>query len=109
MQDQQPFDARDMAVALVQQLLALAAETALVLLYEAWHTHDTAHLFLPAHERQQYAQRSGIKPVRLCTPRPASTRIDAESSTRLSMPRRSHSAWSRREWWWTPSSTPTSS
>src|SRR5262249_42292965 len=36
-QDEQPFDAGDMAVALVQQPLALAAETALVLLSDARH------------------------------------------------------------------------
>src|ERR1700751_1531943 len=68
-QDEQPFDARDMAVALVQQALALTAETALVLLSDARHTHDTAHLPLPAHERHQYTQqRTRIQPVRLCTP-----------------------------------------
>src|SRR5262249_22523659 len=36
-QDQQPFDARDMAVALVQQPLALAAGTTFVLLNDARH------------------------------------------------------------------------
>src|SRR5262245_35616182 len=50
-QDQQPFDAGDMALTLVQQPLALAAAPALVLLSDLWHTHDTAHLFLPAQKR----------------------------------------------------------
>src|SRR5262249_54557986 len=71
-QDEQSFDARDVAVALVQQPLALVAETALLLLSDARHTDDTAHLSLPAHERHQYTQqRSRIQPVRLCTPCPA--------------------------------------
>jgi hypothetical protein len=45
-----------MAVALVQQPLALAAQTALVLLRDARHLHHPADLLLPAHERHQHPE-----------------------------------------------------
>src|SRR5246127_5968010 len=43
-QDEQPFDARNMAVALVQQALALAAEKALRLPRDGPDKQHTAHL-----------------------------------------------------------------
>ena len=52
----QALDAGNMAVALVQQPLALAAQTALVLLRDARHLHHPADLLLPAHERHQHPE-----------------------------------------------------